>query len=190
MEQSDFLDALLRGESTALEHLYRVQFPVIRTLVREYGGSESDAKDIFQDAMLVLFKKARQPDFQLTSKLSTLFYGICRNLWLNRWTKKNKTVEVTLSDAYKYIPDEDVVLSDAGLLHLERSNLFWHTFRQLGDDCQKLLELYFQSVPMETIAVQMGYGSEGYARRRKHQCKERLVELVRNNPAYVELIGS
>lgn len=40
---------------------------------------------------------------------------------------------------------------------------------------------------MEMIAAQMGYSSEGYARRRKHQCKERLIERIKSNPAYEEL---
>ena len=63
MEHPDYLSDLLRGDREALERLYRDQFPVIRGLVRAQGGSESDAWDIFQDAVLMLFKKARQPDF-------------------------------------------------------------------------------------------------------------------------------
>ena len=71
---------------------------------------------------------------------------------------------------------------------VERGNLFWNAFRQLGEDCQKVLELFFQKIPMETIATQMGYGSEGYAKRRKLQCKDRLTELIKQDPAYPELL--
>ncbi len=188
MAQTDYLSAILSGDRLALEQLYREQFPIIRNLLREYGGSEADAKDIFQDAVLVMYKKAQQPDFQLTSQFSTFFYSVCRNLWLSRRSKKSATSEVTISEDAKYTADE--TSPEAELLQVERDNLFWRAFRQLGEDCQKLLELFFQKLPMETIAVQMGFGSEGYARRRKLQCKDRLVELVKSNPAYRELIGA
>lgn len=185
MNQTDYLSAILAGDQAALEQLYRTQFPVIRSLLRNYGGSEMDAKDVFQDAVLVMYQKAKQPDFQLTSQFGTFFYSVCRNLWLNRRSKKFVTSEVTISEDAKYIAEE--ASPEVELLQVERDNLFWRAFRQLGEDCQKLLELFFQKTPMEAIALQMGYGSEGYARRRKLQCKERLVELVKSNPEYREL---
>ncbi|MBC7773999.1 MAG: sigma-70 family RNA polymerase sigma factor [Phycisphaerae bacterium] len=87
MEQSDYLAAILSGDRITLRRLYEQQLPVIRSIIRHYGGSEADAKDIFQDAVLLVYQKARQPDFQLSSKFSVYFYGVCRNLWLNRCTK-------------------------------------------------------------------------------------------------------
>lgn len=186
MEEPDFLKAILEGDRAALGRLYALQFPVIRGLVRDRGGSEADAKDIFQDAVLLIYQKARQPGFQLTSQFGTFFYGICRNLWLNRRTKKSASAEVTFTDDVKYTPDDTSWEED--LLHVERGHVFWRAFRQLGADCQKLLELYFQKIPMETIAARMGYGSEGYARRRKLQCKDRLTGLVKKDPAYRELL--
>lgn len=185
MDQTNYISAILTGDRVVLEQLYREQFPVIRGLLREHGGSEADAKDIFQDAVLVMYQKARQPDFQLTSQFSTFFYSVCRNLWFNRRSKKSAFSEVTISEEAKYTADE--TSPEAELLIVERDNLFWRAFRQLGEDCQKLLELFFQKLPMETIALEMGFGSEGYARRRKLQCKDRLIELVKSNPAYREL---
>jgi RNA polymerase sigma factor (sigma-70 family) len=186
MEESNYIAAILKGDRADLLRLYELQFPIIRSLIRNYGGSEADAKDIFQDAVLVVYQKAQQPDFHLSSKFSTFFYGICRNLWLNRRTKKSASYEVTYTDAVKSIGDDSSL--DEDLLYVEQGNLFWSAFRKLEEDCKKLLELFFQKIPMEVIAVQMGYGSGGYAKRRKLQCKDRLTELVKKDPAYRELI--
>ncbi len=188
MEQTDYLQALLRGDGAALDQLYRANFPMIRSLVFDHGGSEPDAKDVFQDGLIVVFKKAKEPGFELSSKFSTYFYAICRNIWFNRRRKKSATSEVTLPDDAKYIPDGDVALADADLLKLDRSKLLWQAFRQLGEDCQKVLDLFFRETDMETIAQEMGFGSEGYARRRKHVCKERLVELIKTSPVFPELM--
>lgn len=41
---------------------------------------------------------------------------------------------------------------------------------------------------MSEIATEMGFASEGYARRPKFQCKDYLVDLVKKQPGYLELI--
>lgn len=115
------------------------------------------------------------------------FYRVCQNLWLNRRTKKSTVSEVTLTEGDKHVAEASAYFSDAELLKLERGKLFWQAFQKLGPDCPKILELFFQNTSMEEIAKQMGYGSEGYARCSKYVCKERLVELVKSNPAFQEL---
>ena len=183
MHEINYLPAILSGDRAALKQMYAALFPIIRGLIRDYGGSEDDAKDVFQDAVIVLYEKAQQSDFQLTSKFSTLFYGVCNNLWRSRQQKKSAS-EVTIPDHAKYIADSS---AEVDLLQVERGKLFYRALRQLGGDCQKLLELFFQKLSMGEIAQQMGFASEGYARVRKSQCKDRLVELVKKAPEYSEL---
>jgi len=108
---------------------------------------------------------------------------VCRNLWMSRQQKRSAS-EVTIPDHAKYIPDDS---PDVDLLQADRGKLFYKVLRQLGDDCQKLLQLFFQKLSMDEIAQQMGFASEGYARRRKSQCKDRLVELIKSAPEFVEL---
>lgn len=183
MQEIDYLSAIVAGDRTVITKMYATLFPSIRRMVRDYGGSEDDAKDVFQDAVIVLYEKAQNPAFQLTSKFSTLFYGVCRNLWRSRQQKKSAS-ELTIPDHAKYIEDES---AEIDLLAVERNNLFYRALRQLGADCQQLLQLFFQKRSMEEIAQAMGFASEGYARVRKSQCKDRLVELVKKAPEYQEL---
>jgi RNA polymerase sigma factor (sigma-70 family) len=180
---TDYIAAILSGNRTVITRMYSSLFPSICRLVRDYGGSEDDAKDVFQDAVIVVYEKARHPDFQLTSKFSTFFYGVCNNLCRSRQQRKS-AAEVAIPDQAKYIPDDSAVVD---VLQVERGRLFYQALRALGDDCQKLLELFFQKHTMEEIAREMGFASEGYARRRKSQCKDRLIELIKNNPSFAEL---
>ncbi len=187
MEQTwmtaDYIAAILTGDHTLLRQMYQRFFPLIRNLVQQNGGSEDDAKDVFQDAVMVIYEKAKHPDFQLTSQFSTYLYGVCRNLWLSRQQKKSSK-EVTIPDDAKYMADK---LPDTDYAALEQRKLYDKAFVRLGEDCQKLLSLYFQKMQMEEIASLMGYGSEGYARRRKFMCKEHLTNLVKSYPEYQEL---
>lgn len=186
MKQPDYVRAILEGDRLGLQYLYADLLPFIRHLVVDYGGSEADAKDVFQDAVLIIYQKARQPGFHLTCEFRTFICGVCRNLWLNRRTKKSATAEVLLSSDLEYIAGDISIETD--LLYLERDRIFWHAFHRLDSDCRRVLELYFQKTPMERIAECMGYRSGAYARRRKMQCKERLIGLIQSSPDFPDLL--
>lgn len=181
----DLIDAIRTGHREHLEIVYRRMMPALLQLIKPYGGTSDDAKDLFQDAVVLIFKKSQLPGFQLTSAFSTFFYGICRNLWGNRIQKKSSG-HVTLSEDTKYIAVAD---SDWHELEeqTERTRIFYRAFRKLGNDCQRLLQLFFQQKTMEEIMLEMQLGSYDYARRRKYLCKEKLTELMINDPAYKEL---
>lgn len=179
----EYTTAILTGDTKQLQQLYRQLFPMIRDMVWKYGGSEQDARDVFQDAVMVVFHKAKQPGFLLTSQFSTFFYGIALNVWRSRRKKKSNS-EVMIPEDAQYIADD---LSEFDHLKLERQSLFDKAFAQLGEDCQRLLLLFFQKKSMDEIAAEMGFGSDNYAARRKHTCKERLVDMIKSYPEFREL---
>ena len=182
----DYVAAIRNGDPILLRQMYQMLLPLISNLIEQNGGTEEDARDVFQDAVMIIYEKARQPGFQLTSQFNTFFYGICRNLWGNRLQKRSFS-EVTIPKDIKYKEGD---LPDMDFSGLEQQKLFDKAFAGLGGDCQRLLLLYFQKVPMDEIASEMGYSSEGYARRRKFMCKERLTDLVKSYPEYLELCNA
>ncbi len=185
MATTDYLRGIVTGDPAVLRKMFQAMFPLVAKFVQDQGGSEDDARDIFQEATLVLYSKAQSPDFSIQYQFNTYFTAVCRNLWLNQRNKKS-TSNVTIGEEAKLLPEgEDLELD---YLTLERQQVFDSAFEQLGDDCQKLLRLFFEKVPMSEIAIAMGFASEGYARRRKFQCKDYLVALVKNQPQYLELI--
>ncbi len=185
MTTTDYLTGILQGDADVLRHIFKTTFPLISKTIREQGGSEEDARDVFQEAIVVIYSKAQSPDFSIQFQFNTYFTAVCRNLWRNRQTKKSAS-HVTITDDVKLLAGSDNLELD--YLTMERQRVFDAAFVQLGADCQKLLQLFFEKTPMSEIALLMGFASEGYARRRKFQCKHFLVELVRNQPEYQELI--
>ncbi|MCO6488400.1 MAG: sigma-70 family RNA polymerase sigma factor [Phaeodactylibacter sp.] len=182
-ESQDLLKALLAGDNEGIREIYRLYLPRAANLITQNGGSAEDARDIFQEALIILYEKAGRPGFELNSSLYTLIYGICRNLWGNRLQKKsNRTVTFPEDDKYRL--DEDL---ERSIEEAEENRIFWDAFDQLGDDCRKLMRLFFDKVRMEKIAEIMGFGSVNYAKKRKFQCKERLIGLVRADLRFQDL---
>src|SRR5262245_54034815 len=133
-EETVIIEGIRRGDRRILADLYRDLLPSIKRLAAVSGLGADDARDVFQDAVVVVFEKISLPGFSLTSSFSTFFYGICRNLLGNRLKKKSAR-NVTIADDMKY--REDGSTDAQGLLEAaERHRLFHRAFRQLGDDCR------------------------------------------------------
>ncbi len=179
----EYIKAIVNGDNPGLQRIYEDFLPRIRYLVTTNGGREADAQDVFQNAIILIYEKAKKPDFKLSSGFYTLLHGICRNLWGNRLQKKSFK-EVTIPEQLKYSSEDDV---QADIEQLEEQNVFWESFRQLGADCQKLLRLFFDKEKMDKITQLMGFGSVSYTKKRKFQCKEKLVELVKSDARFEEL---
>ena len=178
-----YLEAIRNGDRNALKQIYKEFLPRISRLITNNGGSKEDAKDVFQDAIMVLYEKAKSPDFTLTSNFYTLLHGVCRNIWGNRLKKKSRT-EVTLPEDDKYNLSEGI---EQAIYAEEENKLFWSAFKQLGEECQKLMQLFFEKVKMQKITEILGYSSLGYTKKRKFQCKERLIAKVKADRRYEEL---
>lgn len=182
-KENIYIKAIQENDTKGLQVLYQQFLPRISNFIRKNGGSSDDAKDIFQEALVVVYKKVHAGNFTLTSGFYTLLYGICRNLWGNQLQKKSRS-EVTLLDDYKYTlePGFETLIENQ-----EKSKLFWDAFKQLGKDCQNLLQLFFAKVKMVEIVKQLKLSSVSYAKKRKFQCKEKLVSLVKADARYLEL---
>ena len=81
---------------------------------------------------------------------------------------------------------EDPVI-EKDLESTERRRLFRDKFKQLGEDCQRVLKMFLEGISMVKIAEKMGYASEGYAKKRKFKCKQKLTSLIKADVRFQEL---
>lgn len=190
MHQGDtdqkWLEAIRSGDKDGLTQLYQYVMPSIVKLVIRNGGTKEHAKDLFQDAILILYKKLQHSEITMTSSFSTFFIAICRNLWANHLKKKSNN-HVTFSDEIKLILDDQPDWYELEEQSMQ-TRLLYKAFSKLGDDCRQLLELFFLKIPMEEIMVRLKYNSYEYVRRRKFMCKNKLIDFIKNDPSYKEFM--
>ena len=67
----------------------------------------------------------------------------------------------------------------------ERSLFIQRYFLKLDASCQQLLEHFFAGKSMNEIAQKMGY-SPGYVRKKKFECKKRLLRMLEDDPLHKE----
>jgi len=176
----DLINGILEHDKAVLQYLYKEVFTQIRWLVIHNHGTEQDAKDIFQESMIVLFRKIQAGTFSLNCTLSTYIYSICRLLWLKELQRKGRYQSAEAEDVL-YISDGDDY--DQGFEETKKE-LFIRHFNELSKDCKKILNLYLNGVTVSEITKSMGFRSDQYTMERKYRCKQRLMEKIINNPLF------
>lgn len=179
----EILKGILAGDRAIIKNFYKDNFKYIRGYVLQNSGNKEDVEDVFQDALVLLYQKLESDSLELTTTLRTYFFAICKNLWKKRLQKKSK---VLTTDTVFEISEE---LDDDILQRIEnqdREHVYRKYFLQLSAACQKLLSLVFEEKSMRQIAEETGY-SEGYARKKKFECKKHLIERIESDPTYEEL---
>jgi RNA polymerase sigma factor (sigma-70 family) len=174
-QEETLLKGLAANDTNAIETIYRENFSVIKAFIIKNNGYPDDAHDIFQEAMIVLFEKAKSSSFNLSCQLQTYLYSICRRLWLKKLQKQNR-----FNSAIETI-QEIVAVEDEIELHDKRNNdfaLMEGALQKLGEPCKSLLEaFYIEKKSMPEIAASFKYTNSDNAKTQKYKCLVRLKKL-------------
>ena len=184
-DHNRLLEGIRAGDTATIRLLYREVLPGIKKYVVRNSGNESDAEDIFQDALMVVYEKATSGDLKLTSALSTYLFAVSKHLWYNVLRRRGKVEHGADYEGLMPEADNDV-LTDIG--KMEVNNLYQKHFLRLDEKCRKLLNLYFSSETTETIMQLTGY-THAYVRKKKFECKQKLMNSIEKDPLYKELMG-
>ena len=177
-----YIHAILKNDFAMLEEIYRKFLPPMFGMIRHNGGSFEDAKDVFQEALVVVFNHAARPEFQLTAPFQAYLLGIGRYVWLRQLKKNARTV---VTSEWEEGFDVDANLEQQ-IFESEKRSMFRENFAQLGQDCQQLLQRFFDREPLIEIANDMGYTAD-YIKKKNMVCKKKLLELIQNDRRFAEI---
>lgn len=175
------LEGLRLRSDYIINFIYKEFFPIVRFLVTENGGTAEDAEDIFQDGIIIIYGKINTNQLTLTSSFKTYMYSVCRNLWLQKLSKR-KAIFDKLTDIEEFIDIPKSALQDATIAETEMHRLIQIHFLSMPEDCQKVLKLFVKNIPLREIAAIMGYKTEKYAKTRKFLCKKELKKRIADDP--------
>jgi len=169
------LQGLARNDKKAVETIYRDNYGMVQALIINNNGSTDDARDVFQEAMIVLYEKARSGTFELQCQIKTYMYSVSRRLWLKK-LQQTKRYTSDFGDPDSMVPVEDD-LED----HVKRDQEFGmmeKAIQGLGEPCKSLLEaFYIEKKNMHEIAGSFGYTNPENAKNQKYKCLIRLRKL-------------
>lgn len=169
---TETIDNIRAQDRNTLSSIYQEVYPMVEKYIVDNSGSRDDAKDIFQDAMFLLIKKVEAVDFELRSKLSTFLYGIAKNLWLKKLSKKK-------IDPTAYMAELDFGEEENDEYQVQRVKLIKSALDLLGEPCRTLIvEFYYFRLNMEELAEKFNYANTGTAKNQKYKCLMRLKKII------------
>ncbi len=149
--------------------LYQHLFPKISAHVQRNNGDIDDARDIFQEVLLVWLKKREEPGFVLTSSLETYLFAIAKYSWLNKLKERQKTVSC---QAFTDVPDETP--------HNSVQEQLPRWMQRITRHCRQIIRsIYFLQEPMEKLAIRMGWKNRHTADNQKYKCLQQLRKASR-----------
>jgi RNA polymerase sigma factor (sigma-70 family) len=173
--EEQLIVALAAGNEQALGMIYKTYFPMVLHFITQNSGTEQEAKDIYQESVIVLYENLQEKDFALTCKIKTYIYSVCRRLWLKKLAQKNKYVG-KIEDFESFIPfvKDEADLEDKD----EQYKAMTHAMEQLGEPCRTIMEDFFiHEFSMQQISDKMGYTNADNAKNQKYKCLLRLRKI-------------
>ncbi len=166
---------ILNNSEEALNKLYTGYFPMVLQFILNNNGNEDDAKDVYQEGIIVLYNKIKGGDFELSSKLKTYIYSVCRRIWLKKLTQQSKKTNNIADFEDVLAVDEDVEQ------HEEKDRQFdkmQSALLLLGEPCKTIIQdFYINNLSMQDICEKFGYTNTDNAKTQKYKCLQRLKKL-------------
>lgn len=183
----EIIEGLLKGEDDRiLEYLYSSLLPSIKKMVYKYNGTEEEAYDVFQEAIMRFYTYVKQGKFNETNNVKGFIYTVGRNVYIDYLRRQNK------SSSIEEIRIADIAEGETPLEKLitgEKEAKVMEFFSQIGEACKNVLIYYFYyNMSMKEISQKMGFSSEDVAKTKKFKCKQKLLELVKKDPSLNHLI--
>ena len=171
--------ALLKGlavnDRKSVETVYKLFYNMVQSLILNNNGSADDARDIFQETVIVLYEKAKSGSFELNCQLKTYVYSVSRRLWLKKLQQQQKFIP-NINGLDETVPVEEEVESHNQLN--SEFQMMEKALLHLGEPCRSLIEaFYLQKKSMTDIAGHFGYTNADNAKNQKYKCLMRLRKL-------------
>lgn len=180
----DFLlNSLVSGNETGIMEIYKRMYPKIFSYLLKHEGTEDDAKDVMQKALLQLATRAQTKGLHITSSFEGYFFTTCKNIW-RREAKISKS-RVTNNAVLPLIHEEREIALAA--FEQDKWELFQEKLLEISENCREILKYFFNKIPYVKIAKELGYATENTVRQRIFKCKTKLKEAIQSDSRYNEL---
>ncbi len=143
--------------------LYQSAFPGAASFIRKMGGNFEEAKDIFQDALLIYYEKTREQEFSPHQNENAYLAGICKHLWYKK--HRDHKTGIPLDENLNLSQEEEPEVSGRLMRLVELS----------GKKCLELLKaFYYDKLNMKELSHSFGFSGERSATVQKHKCLEKV----------------
>ena len=174
-----YIIGLVNNDTVVINEIYKRCSGKVKSWITFNNGSEADAGDVFQEALMDIYRQAKYKSLELTCPLEPYILLICKRKWLNE-IKKRSVLPVTNDDEdLLHIGEDTFANADELEKQLAESKLFFSSFEKLGERCREIISWSMKGEAQEKIAEALGV-TYGYLRKKKSECMASLIKMVQS----------
>lgn len=178
---SELLCGIYERNDRVISAIIQMMKPVVKRLVFAKGGRKEDVLFVIEETIVIIYTKTEMPVLSCTFK--TFFIGIAKRVWFNEFRRRLR------QPSHVEIGDVDFPVEDSNSeIFNQRKQLVLKHFDQLPNHCQDVLRMVAFGYSNEDIMERMGFSSVQYTKNRKLACNNRLIEILKKDPLFAELM--
>jgi RNA polymerase sigma factor (sigma-70 family) len=181
----EIIQGILNSDENIIKYVYSENYIVIRKFINDNTGNDDETADVFQDAIMVIYNKAKEGNLNIYVSFGTYLFSIAKRLWYDQLRKKSQKNIVSDLQGIDVIDDVDEF--DYESTYNERHKLIWKHFEKLTEDCRKVIKLFIDQHSITEVTGIMQYSSEQHTKNKRFRCKNRLIELIIKDPQFKTL---
>ncbi|GAB1453318.1 hypothetical protein MASR2M47_33740 [Draconibacterium sp.] len=169
-------NAIKANDEAVLKSLYENNYHTIEKYVLNNNGSVEQAKDVYQEAFIAVWRNIQLDKFYPESEnaLVAYLYQIARNKWTDFLRSKHFKKNTSLNDLAHKLPEEIEDDEDDRFIGDVKKH-----FEKLGENCKEVLtRFYYKKQSMKKIAKHFAW-TDASARNNKYRCLQKLREIMK-----------
>ena len=179
----EIIQGIFNHNEKIIYYVYEENYRIIRQLVKTNNGNDADADDIFQEALMVIYRKIKEEKLNLYVTFGTYLYAVAKKIWQNELKRKSQKA-CNIEDYDDLSSGDDI---EKELIKNEKHKLVWKHFENLSKDCQKIIRMFIDGHSISEVTKTMNYSTEQHTKNRRLRCKNSLITHIINDPQFKEL---
>ncbi len=175
-KEAELLKGVKDKNSSILKYLYQTMTPVIYQDVICNSGTEEEAKDLFQETMVIVIQNIRDEKYR-SENLKGYIKTVARHLWYKKLRGRHREVSLPQQEddqrdhfTYEYYLDL--------LAYEERIEKLRQALQQLQEPCYTIIRrFYYQKDTLQAIAEDFNWSYQ-YCKKRIYKCRNCLKQLI------------
>lgn len=172
----DWFGRLVANDEPVIKFIYQSNFPKIERYIMENSGNNEDARDVYQEAFIAVWRNVQlgKVTFTAFDHLNGYLFRVAQHKWIDELRKRKKSKEIHYTDHI----GENMAIEVLDAEDEDYLNQVQSAYAALDGPCRQLLNrFYFQLQSLREIA-QTSSWTEATARNNKYRCLQKLRSMV------------
>ena len=156
------------------EFQYQQLYADVERMILRLGGNYDDARDVFQETLLVLYEKQRSGRFKNLGKLSGFVITVAKTTWFKMLRKRRRNMNLECRYTQKRVMEDAEEYVDAG----SKIHKMHRCMSMMTPGNLRVLELYYVSgMNFREIAEDLGFSNAQSVKNKKYRASKRLKNI-------------